>query len=108
MGQTIGPGAFLVLARNRNAFANAYGRGIPVADVFPGFPGGSGTTLRLVKPGDNPGDDRVVNAVTFRNSDKPTTVVLDLVKLKEGWRIADITWQRDGETTTLRGLFTPQ
>ena len=46
--------------------------------------------------------------VTFRNSDKPTTVVLDLVKLKEGWRIADITWQRDGETTTLRGLFTPQ
>jgi len=31
--------------------------------------------------------------------------VLDLVKLKQGWRIADITWPRDGETATLRGLL---
>jgi hypothetical protein len=46
--------------------------------------------------------------VEFQNFDKPETVVLDLVKLKEGWRIADITWQRDGETETLRGLFTQQ
>ena len=46
--------------------------------------------------------------VKFQNFDKPKTVVLDLVKLKEGWRIADITWRRDGETETLRGLFTEQ
>jgi hypothetical protein len=46
--------------------------------------------------------------VTFRNVDKPTTIVLDLVKLKEGWRIADIAWQRDGKAETLRGLFTQQ
>ena len=44
--------------------------------------------------------------VKFQNFDKPRTVVLDLVKLKEGWRIADITWRRDGETATLRRLFT--
>jgi hypothetical protein len=46
--------------------------------------------------------------VEFQNFDKPKTVVLDLVKLKEGWRIADITWQRNGETQTLRGLLTEQ
>jgi hypothetical protein len=47
-------------------------------------------------------------AVKLQNFDKPKTVVLDLVKLKEGWRIADIAWQRDGETESLRGLFTQQ
>ena len=40
--------------------------------------------------------------VSFKNLDKPTTVVLDLVKLREGWRIADIDW---GRKPTLRGLF---
>jgi len=44
--------------------------------------------------------------VNFKNFDEPKKVVLDLVKLKSDWRIADITWQRDGgETETLRGLF---
>jgi hypothetical protein len=43
--------------------------------------------------------------VKFQNFDKLKTVVLDLVRLKEGWRIADIVWQRDGETETLRGLL---
>jgi hypothetical protein len=33
-------------------------------------------------------------------------VVLELVKLKEGWRVADIAWHREGETETLRSLFT--
>ena len=40
--------------------------------------------------------------VSFKNLDKPTTVVLDLVKLREGWRIADIDW---GRKPTLRGLL---
>jgi hypothetical protein len=46
--------------------------------------------------------------VSFTNVDKPTTVVLDLVKLREGWRIADITWDREpsDRKETLRGLFT--
>jgi Protein of unknown function (DUF3828) len=40
--------------------------------------------------------------VTFKNFDKTTNVVLDLVKLKLGWRIADITWDRDASQ---RGLL---
>ena len=43
--------------------------------------------------------------VTLQNLGKPVTIVLDLVKLKEGWRIADIAWQREGGTETLRELF---
>jgi hypothetical protein len=43
--------------------------------------------------------------VKFQNRDKPTTIVLDLVKIKNDWRIADITWQRDGKAETLRGLY---
>ena len=43
--------------------------------------------------------------MTFDNDQKPTVIVLELLKLKEGWRIADIAWQRESETETLRGLF---
>jgi hypothetical protein len=43
--------------------------------------------------------------VTFRSFDKPKTIVLDLVKLKNEWRVADIAWQREGKTATLRALF---
>ncbi len=46
--------------------------------------------------------------VKFQNFDTARTVMLDLVKLREGWRIADITWLRDGKTSTLRALFTQQ
>ena len=43
--------------------------------------------------------------VSFENLGKPSTVVLDLVKLRDGWRIADITW---GRKRTLRALFIKQ
>jgi hypothetical protein len=45
--------------------------------------------------------------VKFTNLKMPTTVLYDLVKLKQGWRIADITWQsEDGSPPdTLRGLY---
>jgi Protein of unknown function (DUF3828) len=46
--------------------------------------------------------DKATATVSFKNLGKPTTVVLDLVKLREGWRIADINW---GRKPTLRGLF---
>jgi hypothetical protein len=49
--------------------------------------------------------NKATGTVKFQNFDKAVTVVLDLVKLREGWRIADITWQRDGENSTLRSLF---
>jgi hypothetical protein len=48
------------------------------------------------------GADKATATVSFENLGKPTTVVLDLVKLREGWRIADINW---GRKPTLRGLF---
>jgi hypothetical protein len=43
--------------------------------------------------------------VTFTNLGTPRTIVLDLVTVKNAWRIYDITWQRDGKPATLRGLF---
>jgi len=43
--------------------------------------------------------------VKFVNAGEPKTIVLDLVKIKNDWRIADITWQRDGKPATLRALF---
>jgi Protein of unknown function (DUF3828) len=43
--------------------------------------------------------------VTFTNLGKPSTVVLDLVKIKNDWRIGDIAWQRDETPKTLRGLY---
>jgi hypothetical protein len=46
--------------------------------------------------------DKASATVRFTNLKMPTTVVYDLVKLKEGWRIADITW--DGKDT-LRGIY---
>jgi hypothetical protein len=47
--------------------------------------------------------DKASATVSFVNIDKPTTVLLNLVKLKEGWRIAEITWDRK---ESLRGLLT--
>ncbi len=38
--------------------------------------------------------DKASATVSFENAGRHTTVVLDLVKLRAGWRIADITWDR--------------
>jgi Protein of unknown function (DUF3828) len=43
--------------------------------------------------------------VKFTNLGKPNTVVLNLVKIKNDWRIAEITWLRDGKSQSLRGLY---
>jgi Protein of unknown function (DUF3828) len=48
------------------------------------------------------GAEKAAATVSFKNLGKPTTVVLDLVKLKDGWRIADINW---GRKQTLRALL---
>jgi len=48
------------------------------------------------------GAEKASATVSFKNLAKPTTVVLDLVKLGDGWRIADINW---GRKQTLRALF---
>jgi len=48
------------------------------------------------------GAEKVSAKVSFKNLGKQTTVVLDLVKLRGEWRIADIKW---GRKQTLRALF---
>jgi Protein of unknown function (DUF3828) len=48
---------------------------------------------------------RASATVKFSNLGKPTTVLLDLVAVKNAWRIRDITWQIDGKPQTLRGLY---
>jgi hypothetical protein len=49
--------------------------------------------------------DKAVATVTFKNYDKPVRNVLNLVKVKNSWRIADITTTQDGTTESLRGMF---
>ena len=46
--------------------------------------------------------------VKFVNLGKETTVMLDLVKIKNDWRVSDITWLRDGKSETLRGIYMHQ
>jgi hypothetical protein len=43
--------------------------------------------------------------VKFTNAGQAATVALDLVRVKNDWRISDITWLRDGKPQTLRGLL---
>jgi hypothetical protein len=49
--------------------------------------------------------DKAVATVSFKNFDEPKTIVLNLVRIKNDWRIADILSQRDGKKESLRGLF---
>jgi Protein of unknown function (DUF3828) len=43
--------------------------------------------------------------VKFANLGKETAAVLDLVKIKNDWRVADIIWLRDGKSENLRGIY---
>ena len=47
--------------------------------------------------------DKAIATVSFKNLGERQTVVLELVKLKQDWRIANITWDRNAR---LRGLLT--
>jgi len=49
--------------------------------------------------------DKAVATVEFKNFDTPVKVVLNLVKVKNDWRIADIISTQQGRTQSLRGLF---
>jgi hypothetical protein len=53
----------------------------------------------------DPASGKVAATVKFTNLGKPDTVVLDLVKIRNDWRIVDITWLRDGKPETLRGIY---
>jgi regulation of enolase protein 1 (concanavalin A-like superfamily) len=64
-GTLILPGAFLVVANDRIAFANAYGGSIPVAGEFGGRLQNNGEILKLVKPGATPAEDLIVNRMRY-------------------------------------------
>jgi Protein of unknown function (DUF3828) len=50
--------------------------------------------------------DKAKATAKFTNFKMPETVLYDLVKLKDGWRIADITWPENPvDARTLRGLY---
>ena len=66
-GTLLAPGAFLVLAKNRAAFASAYGASIPVFDEFPGSLDHGGEHLTLVRPGPTPASDLVLSDVRYDN-----------------------------------------
>jgi hypothetical protein len=44
-------------------------------------------------------------SVRFVNLGQSMTVELDLVQVRNAWRIHEITWQQDGKTDTLRKIF---
>ncbi len=52
------------------------------------------------------GADKASATVTFNNFGKARTVVLDLVKIKNEWKINDITWTPHENPNTLRALYT--
>ncbi|MBI1841210.1 MAG: lamin tail domain-containing protein, partial [Verrucomicrobia bacterium] len=66
-GSFIAPNSFLVLAKDRAAFYNAYGSDIVVLDEFPGSLSGGGEHIQLIKPGATPDQDLVINDVRYDN-----------------------------------------
>jgi hypothetical protein len=51
------------------------------------------------------GADKASATVTFNNFGKAKTVVLDLVKIKNDWKISDIAWTPHENPNTLRTLY---
>ncbi len=64
-GATIAPRGYLVLAKNRTAFATVYGTGIPVFDQYDGNLQSDGETLSLLKPSMPAGTFVVVDCVRY-------------------------------------------
>ena len=51
------------------------------------------------------GPGKATATVKFTSAGESKTVVLDLVKIKNDWRISNITWVREDKSETLRDLF---
>ena len=64
----LAPRNFLVLAKNRAAFASAYGSNLSVFAEFSGNLQGNGETLALIKPGTTPDMDVTVAKVRYSNA----------------------------------------
>ncbi len=64
-GTVLGPGAYAVVASNRDGFAAAYGFGVLPVGEFPGTLQNDGERLRLIKPGATPEQDLLVDEVRY-------------------------------------------
>ena len=61
------------------------------------------STFAIVVSDITPG--KAVATVKFTSLGRPSTVLLDLVKIKNDWRIGNITWLRDGKPQSLRSIY---
>jgi len=66
----------LVICRDRAAFGNAYGWGIPAFDGYDGQLDDGGETLTLLRPGATPAEEVVVDRVTY-DDDPPWLATAD-------------------------------
>ena len=67
-GTIMQPRAFLLLAKDRSAFATAYGTGVVPFGVFAGNLQANGETLTLVKPGLTAATDLVIDKVRYQGT----------------------------------------
>ncbi len=75
-GTILGPRALLAICKDRAAFGNAYGWGIPALEGFDGRLDNGGETLTLIKPGASPAQDIVVDRLTY-DDDPPWVSAAD-------------------------------
>jgi uncharacterized protein DUF3828 len=54
---------------------------------------------------DDMGAGKAKATVSFVNQGEAMTVLIDLVQIKNDWRVFDITWQHDGKSETLRKIY---
>lgn len=64
-GTFLPPGGFLVVTKNRAAFAATYGANVKLAGEFQGQLQNDSETLWLIKPGATPAQDTVIDQVTY-------------------------------------------
>ncbi len=67
-GSSIAPQSYLVLAKNPQAFAAAYGATVPVFDIFDGNLQRNGETLTLTRPATNASPETVVDKVRYESA----------------------------------------
>jgi hypothetical protein len=88
-GTIMPPRAFMLLAKDRLAFAAAYGTNIVPYDVFAGNLQANGETLTLVKPGATPAQDTVIDKVRYDGALPwpyglpPATAAVQLIDAKQ-------------------------
>ncbi len=73
-GTVIGPGAYVLLVDNYEAFVGTHGATLPVIGEYGGTLQNNGETLRLVRPGATPAQDKVIDEVRY-DSEAPWPAV---------------------------------